>query len=175
MARKLTRREKYSIYAASGIICLFVVIQFIVFPTVDKRENQERALQVKTKMLEEMVALKSEYDAINKKTDLSKVHFARREKGFTLFSFLDKLTGEAGIKDHITYMKPSTSVRKNSPYKISKVEIKLKGLTLQQLTSYLHMVETSKNIVRINKLSISKTGKQEGFIDAVLQVETSEI
>ena len=71
-------------------------------------------------------------------------------------------------------MKPSTSVRKNSPYKISKVEIKLKGLTLQQLTSYLHMVETSKNIVRIKKLSISKTGKQEGFIDAVLQVETSE-
>ena len=63
MARKLTRREKYSIYAASGIICLFVVIQFIVFPTVDKRENQERALKVKTKMLEEMVALKSEYDA----------------------------------------------------------------------------------------------------------------
>ncbi len=174
MARKLTRREKYSIYAAAGIICLFVVIQFIVFPTVDKREQQERALQVKTKILEEMVALKSEYDAIKKNTDLSKVHFARREKGFTLFSFLDKLTGEAGIKDHITYMKPSTSVRKNSPYKISKVEMKLQGLTLQQLTSYLHMVETSKNIVRIKKLSISKTGKQEGFIDAVLQVETSE-
>jgi hypothetical protein len=37
------------------------------------------------------------------------------------------------------------------------------------------MVETSKNIVRIKKLSISKTGKQEDFIDAVLQVETSEI
>ena len=174
MARKFTRREKYSIYAAAGIICLFVVIQFIVFPTVDKREQQERAVQVKTKILEEMVALKSEYDAIKKNTDLSKGQFARREKGFTLFSFLDKLTGEAGIKDHITYMKPSTSVRKNSPYKISKVEMKLQGLTLQQLTSYLHMVETSKNIVRIKKLSISKTGKQEGFIDAVLQVETSE-
>ncbi len=174
MARKLTRREKYSIYAAAGIICLFVVIQFIVFPTVDKREQQERAVQVKTKILEEMVALKAEYDAIKKNTDLSKVQFTRREKGFTLFSFLDKLTGEAGIKDHITYMKPSTSVRKNSPYKISKVELKLQGLTLQQLTSYLHMVETSKNIVRIKKLSISKTGKQEGFIDAVLQVETSE-
>jgi len=155
MARKLTKREKYSIYAVSGIICLFVVFQFIVFPTVDKREHQERALQVKTKMLEEMVALKSEYDAIKKNTDLSNVQFARREKG--------------------TYMKPSTSVRKNSPYKISKVEMKLKGLTLQQLTSYLHMVETSKNIVRIKKLSISKTGKQEDFIDAVLQVETSEI
>ena len=175
MARKLTRREKYSIYAASGVICLFVLIHFIVFPTVGKRERLKRTLQVKTKILEEMIALKSEYDAINKKTDLSKVHFAGRETGFTLFSFLDKLTGEAGIKDHITYMKPSTSVQKNRPYKISKVEMKLQGLTLQQLTSYLHMVETSKNMVRIKRLSISKTGKQEGFIDAVLQVETSEM
>jgi general secretion pathway protein M len=174
MAIKLTKRERYSIYAALGIIFLFVIIQFIVFPTVDKLEQQERALQVKTKMLEEMVALKSEYDAIKKNTNLSKAHFARREKGFTLFSFLDKLTGEAGVKGNITYMKPSTSVRKNSPYKISKVEMKLQGITLQQLTSYLHMVETSKNMVRIKKLSISKTGKQEGYIDAVLQVETSE-
>ena len=86
MARMLTRREKYSIYAAAGIICLFVVIQFIVFPTVDKREQQERALQVKTKILEEMVALKAEYDAIKKNTDLSKVQFTRRGKGFyTIF------------------------------------------------------------------------------------------
>ena len=175
MAKKLTRREKYSIYAASSVICLFVLIHFIVFPTVGKRDRLKRTLQVKTKILEEMITLKSEYDAINKKTDLSKVHFAGREKGFTLFSFLDKLTGEAGIKDHITYMKPSTSVQKNSPYKISQVEMKLQGLTLQQLTSYLHMVETSKNMVRIKRLSISKTGKQEGFIDAVLQVETSEV
>jgi general secretion pathway protein M len=175
MARKLTRREKYSIYAASVIIFLFIVIHFIVFPTVEKNEQQERALQVKTKILEEMIVLKSEYDAIKKNTDLSKVQFGRREKGFTLFSFLDKLTGEAGIKDNINYMKPSTSVQKNSPYKISKVEMKLQGITLQQLTSYLYMVETSKNMVRIKRLSISKTGKQEDFIDAVLQVETSEI
>jgi len=52
--------------------------------------------------------------------------------------------------------------------------MKLQGLTLQQLTSYVHMVETSKNMVNIKRLSISKTGKQAGFIDAVLQVETAE-
>lgn len=72
-------------------------------------------------------------------------------------------------------MKPSTSVQKDSPFKISQVEMKLKGLTLEQLISYLYNVETSKNMITIKKLSISKTGKQEGFIDAVLQVETTEI
>ncbi len=122
-----------------------------------------------------MIALKSEHDAMIQRTDLSKGHFENRTKGFTLFSFLDKLSGKAGIKDHITYMKPSTTVQKNSPYKTSRVEMKLRGLTLQQLTVYLHMVETSKNMVNVKRLSISKSGKQEGVIDAVLQVETSEI
>ena len=174
MARKLTRREKYSIYALSGAICLFVLLQFIIFPSFDKRKNLKRVLQAKTDMLEEMTALKSEYNTIKKRTELSKLRFEKREKGFTLFSFLDKLTGKSGIKNHVIYMKPSTSIQKNSPFKISQVEMKLQGLTLKQLTSYLHMVETSKNMVNIKRLSISKTGKQEGFIDAVMQVETAE-
>ena len=72
-------------------------------------------------------------------------------------------------------MKPSTSAQKNSPYKISQVEMKLQGITLRQLTTYLHMVELSKNMVYIKKLSILKTGKPKGFVDAVLQVETTEM
>lgn len=174
MIRKLTKRERYSIYVLSGVILLFILFQFFIFPSFDKRKRLERSLQVKAESLDEMIALKSEYDALEKRTRLSKVRFADREKGFTLFSFLDTLTGQAGIKERVTYMKPSTTVQKDSDYKVSQVEMKLQGLTLQQLTTYLHMVETSKNMVYVKRLSITRTGKQEGFIDAVLQVETVE-
>ncbi len=175
MAKKLSRRERYAIYGGCCAVLLFILVRLIIFPTVDKRQHLRRALQVKTKMLEEMIALKSEYDVISTEADVSKVRFANREKGFTLFSFLDRLSGEAGIKNNIVYMKPSTSVQKNSPYKISLVEMKIQGLTLEQLTVYLHMVETSENSVNIKRLSISKKNKQEGFIEAILQVETFEI
>jgi general secretion pathway protein M len=174
MVKKLTKREKYAIYALSGAIILFILFQFIVFPSIDKRKRLKRTLQIKEDILLEMKTLKSDYDAIEKRTSLAKVRFENREKGFTLFSFLDRLTGKARIKEYVTYMKPSTTVQKNNSYKISQVEMKFKGLTLQQLTNYLYMVETSKNMVNIKRLSISKTGKQEGFIDAVLQVETVE-
>ena len=174
MIKKLTKREKYAIYALSGAILLFILFQFLVFPSIDKRKRLKRTLQIKEDILLEMMTLKSDYDAIEKRTSLAKVRFENREKDFTLFSFLDRLTGKARIKEYVTYMKPSTTVQKNNSYKISQVEMKFKGLTLQQLTTYLHMVETSKNMVNIKRLSISKTGKQEGFIDAVLQVETVE-
>ncbi len=171
---KLNRREKYSVYAAAVIICLFVLIKFIVSPVIDKRERVTRAIQVKTKILGEMTALKSKYDAISNRADLSKLRFAKREKNFTLFSLTDSLAGKAAIKDHIVYMKPSTSVAKNSNYKISSVEIKVQNITLKELVSYLYMVETTDNNIFIKGLSISKSGGQENLINAVLKVETIE-
>jgi general secretion pathway protein M len=174
MLTKLTKREKYAVYAMSGAVLVFIIIQFIVFPSFDREKRLKRELQAKSEALREMIVLKSDYGEIEKRTHASSVRFANREKGFTLFSFLDRLTGEARIKEYVTYMKPSTTVQKNSSYKVSQVEMKLQGLTLQQLTTYLYMVETSKNMIYVKRLSIVKTGKQEGFIDAVLQVETVE-
>jgi len=175
MAKKLSRREKYSIFGVSGLIGLFILIQFIISPLIDGRERTIRKLGAKTKILEDMITLKSEYDVIKKNAVTSMSRFAKRKKNFTLFSFLDKLAGEIGLKDNITYMKPTTSSPKDSPYKISQVEMKLQNTTLKELTAYLHRIETSENIVFIKRLSISKTVKQAGFINAVLQVETSEI
>ena len=174
MAKKLTKREKYAAYTALGAVSLFVLFQFIVFPLVEKKSRLERAIQVKTDILEKMVALKFEYEAIKQTNDQSDIRNRQREKDFTLFSFLDKLSGSAGIKRNITYMKPSTTTQKNSPYRISQVEMKLQGLTLQQLTTYLHMVETSRNMVYITKMYILKPGTDKRLVDAVLQVETSE-
>lgn len=174
MAIKLKKRERYAIYAASIFICIFVGLQFIVFPFLDKREKVQRSLEAKTRILEEMVLLKAEYETLRNQADSAKSRFSRRPRGFTLFSFLDDLAGKARIKNNITYMKPSTSIQKNSPYKLSLVEMKLQAVTLNQLITYLHMVETSPNMVRIKRLSILKKETQKNGINVVLQVETLE-
>ena len=173
--KNLNKHQKYAVYAASGLIALFILIQVIISPIISKRERLTRTLQAKTKTLEEMRILQSEYSIIKEKALTYKKRFEARNKDFTLFSFLDRLADKSGIKNHITYMKPSTSARGKSGYKVSKVEMKLQSITLKQLTSYLHGVETSKNIVSIKRISIVKTGIKEGYINAVLQIETVEI
>ena len=172
---KLNQREKYAIYAASGIVCLFVLIHFIVSPLVEKKQRMEKNLTAKTRILQDMLTLKAKYEVIQKKTAAQKANLAKRKHGFTLFSYLDTLAGRAGIKTHIIYMKPSASASKNGQHKIASVEMKAQALTLKQLASYLHLVETSENQVFIKRLSVSKTSKPEGFVDAVLQVETFEM
>ena len=122
-----------------------------------------------------MQKLQSEYAALTQSEKTSKSRFRRRPKGFKLYSFLDRLAGKSGIKDRIIYMKPSKKAQKNSPYKISRVEMKLEAISLEQLTNYLYGVETSPNMVDITKISISKKDKKQGLLTAVLQVETVEI
>jgi general secretion pathway protein M len=172
---KLNRRERYAIMAAVAIIGIFLIAQFVVEPLFSRTEQKKQNLHAKAVMLEQMRQLQAEYESLTQKTRISQSRFQNRQKGFTLFSFLDQLAGEAGIKDRISYMKPSKKVQKNSPYKISQVEMKLDDVTLEQLTNYLYGVETSKNIIDITKISISKKDVKQGLITAVMQVETLEL
>lgn len=175
LKKTLSKRERYAIYAACLFVGIFVVSQFIVSPLINKKKRLIRDLDVKTKILSEMQVLKSEYEALNKQADMTSIDFNKREKGFTLFSFLDKLSGQAGIKDHINYMKPSTTNAKDGSFKLSQVELKLKAIDLKQLTSYLYMIETSENMVFVKRLSVAQSTNPDGFIDVVMQVETYEI
>lgn len=173
--KKMNKRERYAIMLAAGIIGIFLVATFIVEPFLSKNERLKKNLQEKEVILEQMRRLQSEYAALTQEEKISESLFSHRQKGFKLFSFLDQVAGEAGIKDHITRMKPSTRVQSNSRYKISRVEMELNSITLEQLATYLYGVETSANMININKMSISKNDKKQGLLTAVLQVETVEL
>ena len=175
MKANLNKREKYAIGSAAALICLFIIIQFVLFPMIDKRDRLRRLIDIETKTIEEMIVLKSEYDTVVKNINFSKNRLAKRKKGFTLFSYLDELAGETGIKNKIKYMKPSRTSQKDGSVILSLVEMKLEAVTLKQLTAYLYRVETSENTVLVKRIAISKADKPPGSIDAVLQVETYEI
>jgi general secretion pathway protein M len=168
------RREKYLVSAGLAGILVFLILQLLVFPHYEKQDRLSQMVRAKQKTLEDIRQLKAEYETLRVRTDWSKSRIDQRDRGFTLFSFLDELAGKAGLKQNITYMKPSTTIQKNNPLKISQVEMKLQAITVDQLVSYLHMVETSANMVTVKRMSVTREGKQEGSISVVLQVETFE-
>ena len=170
---RLNRRERIAVIAAAACVFVFVVVEFIITPITERRTRLEAILRQKQSVLAEMQSMKREYMSLKGENERFRQNFTARPQGFTLFSFLDQLAGEAGVKDNIAYMKPSKSRPKNSLYPLSMVELKLERISITQLTPYIHMVETSKNMVFIRRISITKTGK-EGLIDAIIQVETFE-
>ena len=100
---------------------------------------------------------------------------AERREGFTLYSFLDRLAGEAGIKDKIAYMRPSTVARKDLPLKTAQVEMKIQSASLGKTVLFLTGVEASGNSISISRLSLVKPDREKSTVDTILLAETPEM
>jgi type II secretory pathway component PulM len=173
--KRLNKREKVIVYGATGVLAALVIHQLIIGPFFENKARMTKNLHRKLTMVAEMQQWQSDFKAIKQNAQVSKSRFARRSKDFSLYSFLGKLTDQAGIKDTITYMRPTKIIQKNSDYRLSRVEMKLDGVGLAQLVKYLHAVETSANMVDITKLAITKKDKTNELISVVMQVQAIEI
>ena len=168
---QLAKREKYLIFLAVIVIVLALVIQFVIMPFVEKRERYNNNVATKQKNLQEMVQLRQEYVALQQGSDVLAQRLANRTTSFTLFSFLEKAAGDAGVKENIKYMKPSASTGKG-PFKESLVEMKLERITLGQMVGYLQLIESPDMLVSIKRISIQSNKKETQYLDAILQVLT---
>lgn len=173
--KRLNKREKYIMYGAIGVMVVLGIHWLIITPFFENKSRMQKALHRKQAMIAEMQQWRSDYQAIKQSAQDSKSLFAHRSEGFELYSFLNKIAGQTGIKDRITSMKPTKTAQKNSEYRLSRVDMKLDGIGLEQLVDYLYAVETSENIVEIRKLTITKKDKEKGLISVIMQVEAIEI
>jgi len=175
MAIKLNKREKICVAAAAAAIVIFLVLQMLVFPLFEKNAQLTRTLATRQQEREQIQQLQADYRKTAEKAEQAQRHLKTRKRGFTLFSFLETLAGQTGVKSHIAYMRPTTTTQKDSPYRLSMVEMKLQDVTMAQLLTYLHGIETSRDMISIKRLSISKGEQKADLINTVFQVETLEM
>jgi hypothetical protein len=168
---QLAKREKYLIFLAVIVIVLALVIQLAIMPFVEKKEQYKNKATANQKNLQEMVRLRQEYLVLQQGSEVLAQRLAKRPKSFTLFSFLEKAAGDAGVKENIKSMKPSASTGKG-PFKESLVEMKLERITLGQMVGYLKLIESPDMLVSIKRISIQSNKKETQYLDAILQVLT---
>jgi general secretion pathway protein M len=172
---RLNQREKVAIGIGIGFMGIFVLVNFFIYPFIENRERLERSLAVHTRNFEEIQKLRASYLEMQNRATQSKIRFERRRRGFTLFSFLEELAAQVGIKDRITSMKPSSNKLKDSAYTQSLVDMKLNGISLEQMSQFIYRIETSQNMIHIKRLSLSKKEDDKGLLNVILQVETFEV
>lgn len=175
MPIKLNKREKIAVAGAAAAIAIFLVLQILVFPLFEKNAQLSRTLITRQQEREQISLLQAEYLKTAEKAQAAQRHLKKRKQGFTLFSFLETLAGQTGVKTHIAYMRPTTTSQKDSPYRLSMVEMKLQEITMAQLLAYLYGIETSADMISIKRLSISKGEQKADLINTVFQVETLEM
>jgi len=168
---KLARREKVFVIAGASLFGLFLIINFLVAPALSMKTKLQRNIQLNQQRIDELMLLSREYKALQASSgDVGKA-LSGRGKGFTLFSLLEKVASQAGLKDRIKYIKPSTSQAKGN-FKISSVEMQFQEITMEELFNYLYRIEDPQNIINVKRLSINTHKEKQGYIDATLQVST---
>jgi len=170
----LNRRERIVITGAAVFIAFFFIINLAVVPMFEKRQTLESELASKRNAVKEMQTLQNDYRALVNQVENARRQYAERSGDFSLFSFMERLAGSSGVKDRIAYMRPGSSVDDFSGLTISQVEMRLEDITTEDLAAYLYEVESSRHMVQVRRLSITKSGEQDGPINVVMRVETAE-
>ncbi|MFA5903124.1 MAG: hypothetical protein WC836_04250 [Desulfobacula sp.] len=169
--RNFSNREKYVLGSGVLFLVLFFGIRFGILPIFEKRDNSERILKEKQIALEEMITLQHQFQAVSSDFDTRKKILSNRKEGFSLFSFLDAEAQKGGLKDKVAYMTPSSKKMEKSAYATDTVKFKLTEVYLKELMDLLYHIETSENGVTITALLLTKTGKNNEKLDAVIETE----
>jgi general secretion pathway protein M len=169
---QLNYREKIAVCSVLLVVGVLIVAEWGVFPVTRYRKSLDQTILTKALELEEIQGLQKTHVLLKQNAEAVRSRLALREKGFTLFSYLDRAAGNTGVKEHIAYMKPSGSDLQSSAFKIFQVEMKFQSISMHQLSAFLYGVETTDSLVRVKKASIARTGQSAEGIDAILWVET---
>ncbi|MCG8529499.1 MAG: type II secretion system protein M [Desulfovibrionales bacterium] len=163
----LNTREKIWLGMGGLVVVLSLVYHLVLLPVQDHHHSLERRLGVKTKELSQLRGLTAQLKQLKGETQRQAAKLDQREENFTLFAFLEKLAVASRVSTHIDYMRPSTL--KGDQGNFSLVKIKLKGINMAQLYTYLRGIETSKNQVMVDRLSISKS---QGRLSVIIQAKS---
>lgn len=167
----LKSRERKIIAAAAALVLLMLMHMLIVSPLLEKRENLKQRIDRARDQLVELRALEKEYDQILEETRQINEQIRSRPAGFTLFSFLDQTANKLKLKNHLASMKPS---RRNLEGNLVEdlVEVRLEGISLENLVSFLYEIERSSAPTAIANIRIQPVPRAEGGLNATMVISS---
>lgn len=168
---RMARREKLLISALLVFAGCLLLFHFLFAPLLDSRQRLQKSLSNKRVELQEIRNLQKEYQSLQHQTGNIQERITKRPKTFTLFSFIEQQAAVAKIKEQISYLKPS-EIEGDGPLNESRVDMKLQRINLADLVNFLKGLESPKDVVFINRISIQEHGKDEGYVNAVIQIIT---
>ncbi|MCK5100462.1 MAG: hypothetical protein KAR45_20300 [Desulfobacteraceae bacterium] len=168
----ITEQNKNALIIGTVFLLLFFIVQFIFLPAVNKRKDLKRIIKTNKSNLTKMIELQQEYNVSDKNMGDNKILLQKRDKNFSLFSYLDATAKNCGVKKNVVFMKPSFQNLKDSDYKKAFVKVKLESISLNECVAFLNKIENVKALVSINSFSISTTGKNNKMLDIIIETET---
>jgi general secretion pathway protein M len=166
----LQTRERLLVIGAAVVLLLMLVFLMVIDPQLARSARLDRQIRAAQSQLRDIQTESREY--LRHKRVLDRINQQlTQQRTFSLFSRLEQLARQTGIRKQIQYMKPTVSTP-NDLYREDAVEIKMEGVTLAQLIIYLDQVERSPQLLKIKRLSVKPQRQNRQMLSAVIRVST---
>jgi len=95
----------------------------------------------------------------------------RGEEKFSLFAFLERAAGHAGIRSRLASMNP-TQKDILGLYRRHGISIRFDELTMRELVRFLEYLDRSPKLIRVDRLRINRSPRKPGRVKVSAKIVT---
>ena len=158
---KLAKREKLVIIAAVCILGIFLIINRILFPYLDKKDYLKKNAEEIERSIRDLDIIGAEGRNIDNISGDTKN--ALKEP---IYTFINKAAVAVGIEPKLN---PSMGKELDGVIE-DKCSVDLTSITFPQLKDFLLGIEKHEKNIFINSITVNHSKKEEGYLDASIKV-----
>jgi type II secretory pathway component PulM len=166
---KLQRREKIFVVGAGVVVLVTLLFLLVIDPLLKHSAALDRQIVAAERQVKELHTLQRDYLRQRAVVDRINTQLKQQRKNFQIISRLTELADQVGVGSNISEMKPTLSTPSNA-YNEESVEIKMAGVTLEQLVRYLYQIESSRELVKVKRLFINPRRDNRQLLAATFRV-----
>jgi general secretion pathway protein M len=167
---RLSSRERTLVSLAGGAITVIIVYTMIWQPIEDQRVQLAKRIQTKQHELIEMQQMRDTYLDLLNQFELRQKIIEKADPHFSLFPHIESTVMQVlGGRDKIASMNPQNK-EISGAYREESVELKLNGISLQQLTDLMYKIEKGGQPLRLTRLQVKKRPREPQSFDVTATV-----
>jgi len=166
----LTTSERALVGAGAALLGALFLWLALVSPIVGAAGTATRRVQAAERQLAAVEALRGRFDALNRQLKAVEQRIRTGPRG-NIFTILEDLARRSAVQ--VASMEPRTAPASDD-YRETKVQLKLQGVTLAQVVSYLHRIENAPQPFSIKSLRIQTRSDKPELLDVTFTVSSFE-
>ena len=164
LAARLSPRERWFAVVAGVVLAGILLILFVITPLVDMRGRLQARVATKERELTEVANLASTYEQLRQ--ELERVG-PTNASTLSPFAFLEGLTTSTLGREKLAAINPIGQEERGDRTQ-ETIELKLNGVSLQELVDLLYKIDVSGTAMRCTTLAIKKRYKDPYTFDVTL-------
>ncbi len=149
----LAPRERILVGLAGGAVAVMVLFFGLIMPIMSATENAANKAENAHQQLAMMQRMRRDWDGLHGRLEAVEGRIEANRGGQNLLTLLESLAARAGVKP--TSMEKRQS-GKSERYAETKVEVSLKGISLQQAVQYLASIESAAQPLSVKSLRLKR-------------------